>query len=194
MSRPRVCLERAVDTGRLIRRSSARSVFSLSAIGHVRYRLTPPADVQRNIESRQDALADANEQIGNLAWSSDPTGALLWTFWCECGQPDCLTHVELPLERYEGLRRVDRYPLARGHAPAQARATRRKASGLREEARALRNEARQTLSRTEAITEALGSMRELMCAVCGYGVCARSEPPACPICQSSEWLARAIPR
>ena len=156
--------------------------------------MTPPADVQQDIESRQDALADANEQIGRLARSSDPSGALVWTFWCECGQPDCLKHVELPLERYEGLRRVDRFPLAPGHAREQARASRRKASELREEARALRNEARQALSRTEAITEELGYAKELMCAVCGYGVCARSEPPSCPICQSSEWLSRTIPR
>jgi hypothetical protein len=154
-----------------------------------------PIDAQTtDTKDRQEALADANDRIGALARTSDPSRALVWTFWCECGDPGCSEHVDLPLERFDGLRQLDRWPLAPGHERARARANRETATRLREESRALRNQARHVVRRTEQIADALAiaRMKELMCAVCGYGVCARTDPPVCPMCQSSEWLTRSV--
>jgi len=39
----------------------------------------------------------------------------------------------------------------------------------------------------------LRSVRELWCAVCGYGVVVRREPPACPMCRERSWRERPRP-
>jgi len=36
----------------------------------------------------------------------------------------------------------------------------------------------------------LGSVRELWCGGCGYGVVVRREPPECPVCRNANWRER----
>jgi hypothetical protein len=46
-----------------------------------------------------------------------------------------------------------------------------------------------TTTTTASTTPGLGA-RELFCGACGYGIVIRRDPPACPMCRSSRWVAR----
>jgi rubrerythrin len=45
-----------------------------------------------------------------------------------------------------------------------------------------------TLERTDR--DFFGSIRELFCRECGYGIVVRRDPPECPMCRSTTWSDR----
>lgn len=41
-----------------------------------------------------------------------------------------------------------------------------------------------------SLREEIANRRDLYCAECGYGIAARREPPACPMCRAHAWVPR----
>ena len=110
------------------------------------------ADLMRSINDGI-ALFAADEpaawpQRQRRAWSR----SALWTFVCECGDPDCSSWVELELAQFEAIREAAGGVLAAGHHPASAsESARRQAGQLREGAAALRAAAKQQRSRAKRL-------------------------------------------
>jgi len=98
---------------------------------------------ERQCLARRGALTEVNARIREAAGrldadSLEPT----WEFMCECGTPDCRTHVSLTLAAYEELRDADRPVLADGHDLGRGASARRKAREQREDAHALAAQAK----------------------------------------------------
>jgi hypothetical protein len=91
----------------------------------------------------------ANEHVRQTvdAVGDEETGQE-WSFFCECGDPQCEATVRLRVETYDAIVRAsDEHVLAPGHVVERAERARRRAADVRESAQALHGQARQVVGR-----------------------------------------------
>lgn len=150
-------------------------------------------------EARKQAEAGIrNRRVALQLEARDPAYVASWTesgpvgdFFCTCGRSDCDEIISIALAEYDDVRaKPYRFIVAPGHATeADEVVDRRDQFDVVAVKPEYRDSAAQVV-RAAALRPPLAA--ELICAACGYGVCAVSTPEACPMCRETRWERRPL--
>jgi len=75
------------------------------------------AVAQERCAQNESLFREVNEQILGIATTHGAGDSHVYSFFCECCDPNCRDRVEMPLEEYESVREDGRrFLIAPGHA------------------------------------------------------------------------------